>query len=129
MFAWFRGEIPAGYVIDHINGKTDEIEDYFLDNLSLKTPYQNLAKSHPEYGTGKYRKPKKYKNLTLDQLTAMYQEADREYQAAKRLPVYCKQDQIDREKLVHKKRSYRCKIAAWVREKEKSNDEEKAIQI
>ena len=114
-------------MIDHINDKTDKIEDYFLDNLSLKTPYQNLAKSHPEYGTGKYKKPKKFENLTLAQLKALYDEADRQYQAAKRLPVYCKQDQIDRGKKVHSLRCNRCKFASWVREMEKSENEKKNI--
>ena len=45
MWAWFHEEgVPAGYVVDHISNKHDNIEDYQLNNLQLLTPLQNISK-------------------------------------------------------------------------------------
>lgn len=44
MWAWHYGEVPKGYVVDHISNKHDSLEDYRLDNLQLLTPKANLAK-------------------------------------------------------------------------------------
>lgn len=44
MWAWFNGEVPTGYVVDHINNKHEVLEDYRLENLQLLTPGENLAK-------------------------------------------------------------------------------------
>ena len=44
MWAWFNDEVPAGYVVDHVSNKHENIEDYKLDNLQLLTPFQNIAK-------------------------------------------------------------------------------------
>lgn len=44
MWAWFYGEVPEGYVVDHINNKHETQEDYHLSNLQLLTPGENLAK-------------------------------------------------------------------------------------
>lgn len=44
MWAWFYNEVPAGMVVDHINNKHSQIEDYYLDNLQLLTPQENITK-------------------------------------------------------------------------------------
>lgn len=44
MWAWHYGEVPEGYVVDHINNKHSRIEDYHLDNLQLLTPKENITK-------------------------------------------------------------------------------------
>ena len=48
MWAWFYGEVPAGYVVDHINNKHTKLEDYKLENLQLLTPAENIAKEKSE---------------------------------------------------------------------------------
>ena len=48
IWAWKYGEVPEGYVIDHINNKHSELEDYRLDNLQCITQAQNAAKEKPE---------------------------------------------------------------------------------
>lgn len=44
MWAWFHDEVPEGYVVDHINNKHENQEDYHLENLQLLTPGENIAK-------------------------------------------------------------------------------------
>ena len=44
MWAWFYGKVPAGFVIDHINNRHSELEDYTLDNLQLTTQQHNTTK-------------------------------------------------------------------------------------
>lgn len=41
LYAWFKGDIPDGYVIDHIN---NNCYDNSLDNLQILTQEQNLEK-------------------------------------------------------------------------------------
>lgn len=41
LYAWFKGEVPAGYDVDHIDG--DPLNND-LDNLQLLTRKENLAK-------------------------------------------------------------------------------------
>lgn len=48
MWAWIHGEVPEGYVVDHINNKHECIEDYHLSNLQLLTQAENVAKERPE---------------------------------------------------------------------------------
>ena len=33
IYAWYNNEVPDGYVVDHINNKHSDIEDYTLENL------------------------------------------------------------------------------------------------
>lgn len=44
MWAWFNNEVPAGMVVDHRNNQHSRIEDYYLDNLQLLTPQENITK-------------------------------------------------------------------------------------
>ena len=48
LWAWKYGKVKAGYVIDHINNKHENLEDYRLENLQEITPAQNLAKERKE---------------------------------------------------------------------------------
>lgn len=41
LYAWYKGEVPAGYDVDHIDGDT---LNNSLDNLQLLTRKENLAK-------------------------------------------------------------------------------------
>lgn len=48
MWAWHYGEVPEGYVVDHINNQHECIEDYNLSNLQLLTQAENIAKERGE---------------------------------------------------------------------------------
>lgn len=62
LYAWFKGPIAEGMVIDHIN---NDPFDNSLDNLALLTISDNLAKrfsDNPESWTNQYGKTKGWKN-------------------------------------------------------------------
>ena len=46
MWAWHSPEkmVPSGMVVDHINNKHYELEDYRMENLQLLTPRENVNK-------------------------------------------------------------------------------------
>lgn len=52
LYAWFKGEVPAGYDVDHIDGNTLNND---IDNLQLLTRKENLAKR-------KIKGPNQHKN-------------------------------------------------------------------
>ena len=56
IYAWYKGEVPAGYDIDHIDGDTLNNE---LDNLQLLTHDENIKKRGK--GQNQYTKNKMYK--------------------------------------------------------------------
>lgn len=41
LYAWYKGEVPAGYDVDHIDG--DSLNNH-IDNLQILTRKENLAK-------------------------------------------------------------------------------------
>lgn len=47
VWAWFKGEVPEGMVVDHIDNKHETHYDNRIENLQLLTPAQNLAKERP----------------------------------------------------------------------------------
>lgn len=47
VWAWFKGEVPEGYIVDHKNNKHATHYDNRLENLQLLTPAENLAKDRP----------------------------------------------------------------------------------
>ena len=51
IYAWFKGEVPDGYIVDHIDNKHDTHYDNRLENLQLLTPAENLAKERPTSNT------------------------------------------------------------------------------
>lgn len=44
MWAWHKGEVPNGMVVDHINNKHCDLEDYNLKNLDCTTQRHNVRK-------------------------------------------------------------------------------------
>jgi len=86
MWAWFHDEVPAGYVVDHINNQHTELEDYNLDNLQLLTPAQNLEK---ERGISTrmikcmLSKPLSFYEDKLDKYLAEYEQAKKDHNAKK----------------------------------------------
>lgn len=51
-FAWIKGEVPEGYIVDHLDNKHETHYDNRLDNLQLLTPEENLAKERPNSNKG-----------------------------------------------------------------------------
>lgn len=84
MWAWFYGEVPQGYVIDHINNSHTNKEDYRLENLQLLTPKENLAKERPESNKQtkcKLSRPREYYETKLEQYLEAYTSAKLEKDA------------------------------------------------
>ena len=79
LWAWKYGIAHAGMVIDHINNKHDELEDYRLDNLQEITPGQNLAKEKTNSNTRIVHRTKKGIGFYEDKLI----QAEAEYENAK----------------------------------------------
>lgn len=78
IWAWIYGEVPEGMVVDHINNKHSQIEDYHLDNLQLLTPKENLAKERGESTRQvkcKLDRPRSYYENKLAKYEALYEEA------------------------------------------------------
>ena len=50
-YAWLKGEVPEGFIVDHIDNKHDTHYDNRLENLQLLTPSENLAKERPKSNT------------------------------------------------------------------------------
>lgn len=84
MWAWFHNEVPAGYVVDHINNKHTELEDYNLDNLQLLTPAKNLEK---ERGASNKQvpcmltKPLSFYEDKLDNYLRLYEQSKKDHNA------------------------------------------------
>lgn len=84
LWAWKYGSVPTGYVIDHINNKHAELEDYKLNNLQCITPAQNIAKERPESTTicrPAYGISKEVYEQRLEYYLAEYEKAKKEHNA------------------------------------------------
>lgn len=78
IWAWHYGEVPEGYVVDHINNQHTSLEDYRLDNLQLLTPKQNVTKERPESTKQikcKMNKPKSFYENKLKHFEELYEYA------------------------------------------------------
>lgn len=79
MWAWYNNEVPAGYVVDHVNNKhTNLEEDYRLSNLQLLTPQENVTKERDcnvREISCKLDKPRSYYEDKLAKYEALYEEA------------------------------------------------------
>lgn len=80
MWAWFYGEVPDGYVCDHISNQHKSIEDYHLSNLQLLTPAENLAKEKTPS-----KRVIKSKWATKERYERLLEIALKEYEEAKLL--------------------------------------------
>ena len=49
IYAWFKGDIPEGMVVDHVDNKHETHYDNRPENLQLLTPAENLAKEKGNY--------------------------------------------------------------------------------
>ena len=90
MWAWHHGEVPEGYVVDHINNKHSRIEDYHLDNLQLLTPKENVTKEricNVWELKCKLGRPRAYYEEKLAKYEVLYEEAkaNKDAKAAHRL--------------------------------------------
>ena len=78
MWAWHRGEVPEGMVVDHINNQHSKLEDYRLDNLQLLTPKENVMKER-EFSTRQLKckldRPRSYYEEKVKKYEALYEEA------------------------------------------------------
>ena len=78
MWAWFHGEVPEGFVVDHINNKHMNIEDYHLSNLQLLTPQENVTKEricNVKEIPCKLDRPRSYYEEKLAKYEALHKEA------------------------------------------------------
>ena len=85
LWAWHYGKVREGYVIDHINNKHDELEDYLIDKLEEITPGENIAKERPNSNTkvlktGKGKDIKFYEDK-LNYYVDLYIKAKKEHNA------------------------------------------------
>lgn len=88
MWAWFNGEVPDGMVVDHINNKHRNIEDYYLENLQCITPAQNLAKDRKDAAAWhqseikcKLNKPRSFYQDKLEGYILAYEQAKKDHDA------------------------------------------------
>ena len=79
MWAWHYGECPEGMVVDHKNNRHDHIEDYYLSNLQLLTPGENLAKERDNWHVWELKcnlnKPRSHFEHKLEGFTIAYENA------------------------------------------------------
>lgn len=78
MWAWHYGEVPEGFVVDHVNNKHSRLEDYHLDNLQLLTPKENITKERVcniKETKCKMNKPRKFYEDKLKKYEELYESA------------------------------------------------------
>ena len=88
MWAWFYGEAPEGYVVDHID---DNYLNNTIENLQLLTPAENVRKGRKANGLKtNYVPTMKRSGYTkeeilakIDYYTALYEKAKQEHNAEK----------------------------------------------
>lgn len=77
VWAWYKGEVPAGMIVDHINNKHDELDDYLIEKLQLLTPMENIHKdSNKNYNRilkCSLKKPLSYYEEKLAKAFELYQ--------------------------------------------------------
>lgn len=91
MWAWHYGEVPEGMIVDHKNNSHTHIEDYYLSNLQLLTPGENLAKERDNWHVSELKcnlnKPRSHYENKLEGYKLAYEQAkkDKDAKAAHRL--------------------------------------------
>lgn len=143
MWAWHYGEVPEGYVVDHINNKHMNIEDYHLDNLQLLTPQENVTKEREcnvREIPCKLDRPRSYYEEKLTKYEALYEEAKVNKDADKahhlrtniaqtraRLRYYDNHRE-EAETLMAKKKEYTAEEAARIEAKKQSVKDRKLLE-
>ena len=118
IWAWTKGEVPEGMIVDHIDNKHETHYDNRIENLQLLTPAQNLAKERPvsmNIMTCDMKKPIEY---YIDKYNYWILEYKKE-----------KEKNSSSTKYAHKCRSfyniYRNKIRYWYQHKEEYENNQK----
>jgi hypothetical protein len=79
MWAWHYGECPEGMVVDHKSNRHTHIEDYYLSNLQLLTPAENVAKERDNWHVWELKcdlsKPRSHFEQKLEGYTLAYENA------------------------------------------------------
>lgn len=81
MYAWHSKEqmVPSGMVVDHISNEHDKIEDYYMTNLQLLTPGENLAKDRDNWHVSEIKcdlsKPRSFYEDKIEAYLQAYEDA------------------------------------------------------
>lgn len=81
MYAWHskEQEVPEGLVVDHINNEHTKLEDYYMTNLQLLTPAENLAKDRDNWNVMEIKcnlsKPRSFYEDKLKGYEMAYEDA------------------------------------------------------
>ena len=85
MWAWHKGEVPEGMIVDHKNNSHTHIEDYYLSNLQLLTPSENIAKERDNWHVSELKcnlgKPRSHYEDKLAGYTLAYEQAKKDKDA------------------------------------------------
>ena len=61
LYAWFNGDVPAGYVVDHIDNDPYNNDPYNLQILTISENLEKRYEDNPEAWTNQWGKQKGYK--------------------------------------------------------------------
>ena len=123
IYAWFKGDVPEGMVVDHIDNKHETHYDNRPENLQLLTPAENISKERNNCSKWKFKcdlsKPLEYYENRLNSLLETYNEE--------------KDENSSCTKKAHKLRvqiyQYRAKIRYWKAYHEECTHTIKAEQL
>ena len=59
IYAWYKGEVPQGMVVDHIDNKHETPYDNRPENLQLLTQAENVVKEKGNYRASSFQKARK----------------------------------------------------------------------
>lgn len=128
MWAWHYGECPEGMVCDHINNKHAHIEDYYLSNLQLLTPGENIAKERDNWHVSELKcnlsKPRSHFENKLEGFTLAYEDAkkNKDAEGAHKLRSAICQTRARLRYYDNHIDEYRAKIEAAEKKKKTAND-------
>lgn len=143
MWAWFHDEVPEGYVVDHINNKHMNIEDYHISNLQLLTPQENVTKEricNIKEIPCKLDRPRSYYTDKLAKYEDLYEEAkanrDKEEAHKQRTNIanikgklrYWDSNRKEAEILMAKKKEYTEEETARIEAKKQSVKDRKILE-
>lgn len=81
IWAWFKGEVPEGMVVDHVDNSHRHIQDYRLENLQCITQKANVNKDKPREAKPlkcDMHKPRGFYEAKLDKYEGLYKTARQE---------------------------------------------------
>lgn len=101
VWAWYNGEVPEGYTVDHINNKHDELNDYLIENLQLLSPFDNIHKDSKQ-------NPNRLLKCSLKKPLSHF-----EAKLAKAMELCQASTGIERHKYLNECARYRANIRYW----------------